>query len=262
MHVLFPIYISRDWQPHFHEITQKLSKKISVSATSSIERKHQIPLPISPPPPSPLNFSNLFSRLSFPFFVIESIAMTGIEMTIVVIHRELPVTVLAPVLGARRGQPLPADLAVHPRPEPRLHVTAARCTVLTTATGTLLLAPAVDEAAQRRRERRLHPATSNTQAREEALEKGDERGELQRDQSRVRADVDGGGATGQDRQVSRWNNSITARTRGRKMKRYRVSRHPLPPSPEAQRLYSRAEKKRKKLSIRERSSERGEERDS
>lgn len=119
--------------------------------------------------------------------------MTGIEMTIVVIHRELPVTVLAPVLGARRGQPLPADLAVHPRPEPRLHVTAARCTVLTTATGTLLLAPAVDEAAQRRRERRLHPATSNTQAREEALEKGDERGELQRDQSRVRADVDGGG---------------------------------------------------------------------
>lgn len=93
------------------------------------------------------------------------------------LHRELPVAVLAPVLGARRGQSLPADFAVHPGPEPRLHVTAARCTVLATAAGTLLLAPAVDEAAQRRGERRLHPATSDAQAREEAVEKGDERGE-------------------------------------------------------------------------------------
>lgn len=97
----------------------------------------------------------------------------------VTIRRELPVTVLASVLGARGGQPLPADFAVHPRPEPRLHVTAAGCTVFAAAAGTLLLAPAVDEAAQRRGERRLHPATSNTQAREETVEKGDERGEFQ-----------------------------------------------------------------------------------
>ena len=119
------------------------------------------------------------------------------------IHRELPVTVLASVLGARRGQSLPAHFAVHPRPEPRLHVTAARCTVFTTATGTLLLAPAVDEAAQRRGERRLHPATSNTQAREETVEKGDERGE----------------------------STIPPRERGRgerERKRYRVSRHHVP----------------------------------
>lgn len=134
------------------------------------------------------------------------------------IHRELPVTVLASVLGARRGQSLPAHFAVHPRPEPRLHVTAARCTVFTTATGTLLLAPAVDEAAQRRGERRLHPATSNTQAREETVEKGDERGE----------------------------STIPPRERGRgerERKRYRVSALAATTCLEAKRLYSRARAK-------------------
>lgn len=164
--------------------------------------------------------------------------------TIVVIHRELPVTVLASVLGARRGQSLPAHFAVHPRPEPRLHVTAARCTVFTTATGTLLLAPAVDEAAQRRGERRLHPATSNTQAREETVEKGDERGE----------------------------STIPPRERGRgerERKRYRVSVLAATTCPEAKRLYSRARAKGRQTTgeggsgccpFAKRSSERGEER--
>ena len=93
-------------------------------------------------------------------------------------RREFAVAVLAPVLGAGGGESLPADLAVHPgQPKPRLHVAAAGRSVLTAVAATLSLASAVDAAAQRRHQRRLHPATSDTEAREETLEKGDEGGE-------------------------------------------------------------------------------------
>lgn len=93
-------------------------------------------------------------------------------------RREFAVAVLAPVLGAGGGESLPADFAVHPGPKPRLHAAAAGCrSVFTAAADTLSLASAVDAAAQRRRQRRLHPATSDTEAREETLEKGDEGGE-------------------------------------------------------------------------------------
>lgn len=93
------------------------------------------------------------------------------------VRREFAVAVLAPVLGAGGGESLSADLAVHPGPKPRLHVAAAGRAVLTAVAGTLSLASAVDAAAQRRHQRRLHPATSDTEAREETFEKGDEGGE-------------------------------------------------------------------------------------
>lgn len=90
------------------------------------------------------------------------------------VPRELPGSLFASILVAGGGEPFSVDLAVYSEPKPRLLVTAAGCSVLTASTSVHVVPPVSRGASTKRGFwRRLHPATSDTEAREETIEKRD-----------------------------------------------------------------------------------------